>query len=106
MNKKLIRLTESDLHRIVKESVNRVLREDFDFGKKTFYRVEGETYPTLTLAHNAAKEMVKDGLKKQVKVYFVSEDGEEYCAGFWHINGYSVPDGIPQVSWVGYGHRG
>ena len=25
MNKKLIRLTESDLHRIVKESVNRVL---------------------------------------------------------------------------------
>ena len=27
MSKKLIRLTESDLHRIVKESVNRVLRE-------------------------------------------------------------------------------
>ena len=27
MNKKLIRLTEQDLHRIVKESVNRVLRE-------------------------------------------------------------------------------
>ena len=30
MNKKLIRLTESDLHRIVKESVNRVLNEDID----------------------------------------------------------------------------
>ena len=27
MNKKLIRLTESDLHRIVRESVNRVLNE-------------------------------------------------------------------------------
>ena len=27
MNKKLIRLTESDLHRIVKESVNKILRE-------------------------------------------------------------------------------
>ena len=27
MNKKLIRLTESDLHRIVKESVNNVLNE-------------------------------------------------------------------------------
>ena len=27
MNKKLIRLTEGDLHRIVKESVNRVLNE-------------------------------------------------------------------------------
>ena len=31
MNKKLIRLTESDLHRIVKESVNKVLlKEDFE----------------------------------------------------------------------------
>lgn len=29
MNKKLIRLTESDLHRIVKESVNRVLNESY-----------------------------------------------------------------------------
>ena len=28
MNKKLIKLTEQDLHRIVKESVNIVLRED------------------------------------------------------------------------------
>lgn len=28
MNKKLIRLTESDLHRIVKESVSRILKED------------------------------------------------------------------------------
>ena len=35
MNKKLIRLTESDLHRIVKESVNRILRES-QFGN---YRV-------------------------------------------------------------------
>ena len=30
MNKKLIRLTESDLHRIVKESVNRILKESLD----------------------------------------------------------------------------
>lgn len=28
MAKKIIRLTESDLHRIVKESVNRILREE------------------------------------------------------------------------------
>ena len=28
MNKRLIRLTESDLHRIVKESVKRILREN------------------------------------------------------------------------------
>ena len=29
MNKKLIRLTESDIHRIVKESVNRILKEAY-----------------------------------------------------------------------------
>jgi hypothetical protein len=35
MNKKLIRLTESDLHRIVKETVNRVLKE----GNETWWGV-------------------------------------------------------------------
>ena len=35
MNKKLIRLTESDLHRIVKESVNRILRESNGYMKWT-----------------------------------------------------------------------
>lgn len=35
-NKKLIRLTESDLHRIVKESVKRVLKEEYPaWGQKT-----------------------------------------------------------------------
>ena len=29
MNKKLIRLTEQDLHRIVKESVNKILKEGY-----------------------------------------------------------------------------
>ena len=37
MNKKLIRLTESDLHRIVRESVNKVLNE----------RIEGERESNL-----------------------------------------------------------
>jgi hypothetical protein len=30
MNKKIIRLTESDLHRIVKRSVNKILKESLD----------------------------------------------------------------------------
>jgi len=34
MNKKRIRLTEQDLHRIVKESVNRVLNESTIFDRK------------------------------------------------------------------------
>ena len=36
MNKKLIRLTESDLHRIVKESVNKILME-VNFGGKSLH---------------------------------------------------------------------
>ena len=38
MNKKLIRLTESDLHRIVKESVNRLLNE---IGERPWQDTEG-----------------------------------------------------------------
>ena len=34
MNKKLIRVTESDLHKIVKESVNKVLNESTIFDRK------------------------------------------------------------------------
>lgn len=46
--KRRIRLTENDLHRIIKESVNRVLNEDYEFG----YNEYGEpgyysrNYPT------------------------------------------------------------
>lgn len=35
-NKKLIRLTESDLHSIIKESVNKVLHEVTDYGNNIF----------------------------------------------------------------------
>ena len=40
MNKKLIRLTEQDHHRIVKESVNRILNEELpkkDWGVLTLH---------------------------------------------------------------------
>jgi hypothetical protein len=43
MNKKLIRLTESDLHRIVKESVNKIMKEAFDvsrFGDDTLEQID------------------------------------------------------------------
>ena len=48
MNKKLIRLTESDLHRIVKESVNRVLREgEYNFASGTGnYDVNSDEWKT------------------------------------------------------------
>jgi hypothetical protein len=58
MGKRLIRLTESDLHRIVKEAVNRILREDgeaamgdgggiaLNFGGESSYEPGGSTTTT------------------------------------------------------------
>jgi len=42
MEKKLIRLTESDLHRIVKESVNRILKESYPYGLDPYEWTEDE----------------------------------------------------------------
>ena len=54
MNKKLIRLTESDLHRIVKQSVNKVLRESsFDSIRN------GGWQEKLQQIHNIALEMAE-----------------------------------------------
>lgn len=39
MTKKLIRITEGDLHRIVKESVNRVLREGAEYNEEIWNRI-------------------------------------------------------------------
>ena len=50
MNKKLVKLTESDLHKIVKESVNKVLNEIAD--------------ETLRLAWIKSKKKVKDYARK------------------------------------------
>jgi hypothetical protein len=41
MNKKLIRLTEQDLHRIVKETVNKILKEAYNSNLYHFTNLEG-----------------------------------------------------------------
>ena len=71
MNKKLIRLTESDLHRIVKESLNRVLKESkyedgYDSGQflcQTQIEMYGE---------EAAKEKIRKEL--EIREYWAEEN--------------------------------
>ena len=46
MNKKLIRLTEQDLHRIVKESVNKVLNE-IQYGGESLHGNNPEDWETM-----------------------------------------------------------
>ena len=56
MNKKLIRLTESDIHRIVKESVKRVLKED-NSGSYTIPQHEfNGSLKNLTYSRKMAKQ--------------------------------------------------
>ena len=75
MNKKLIRLTESDLHKIVKKSVNKVLKEEIGTGEfpnpdalvnTTHNRVEqallnAEKYEKIILG-------IEDYLNRRIKV--------------------------------------
>ena len=44
MAKNIIRLTESDLHRIVKESVQRILNEEVDMGQLDAMKPEPTTF--------------------------------------------------------------
>ena len=69
MNKKLIRLTESDIHKIVKESVNRVLNEGMGDETK---RVLDELHQCLHKAKDLAGDLI--GL--------AYENGDKYALGY------------------------
>ena len=57
MNKKLIRLTESDLHRIVKESVKKVIKEENEPSKDytQYYELFEGLYKTVFSAYQKLK---------------------------------------------------
>ena len=63
MNKKLIRLTESDLHRIVKESVGRVLNEVTRHDDTTLYKPHGNN-PGVNRMEDARVQRVLSQLNK------------------------------------------
>ena len=65
MNKKLIRLTESDLHRIVKMSVNRVLNEHQhpnDVKQMYLDFLDGEGY-SKEAVEKIAEKMAEKGIE-------------------------------------------
>ena len=69
MNKKLIRLTESDLHRIVRESVNKVLNEigdtqrgQYHLGRATMRKImNGDGEGAAEIGNHAISKGKKDG---------------------------------------------
>ena len=76
MNKKLIRLTESDLHRIVKESVNKIVKEGFDEGMGVASMLTDKIEDVLTQSgldydrsQNGFNVYPSDGTIVAVKIY-------------------------------------
>ena len=70
MNKKLIRLTEQDLHRIVKESVNKVLNEE----------LPKKDWGSVNIAYSG--KVGKNEWNNGFQGYFVCtpNDGVKYCS--------------------------
>ena len=78
MNKKLIKLTEQDLHRIVKESVYRILKEDVDYGIPPYTVVvggmrEGQPFDDINDAIEYAEEwhsyIINSGEHENITIY-------------------------------------
>lgn len=106
MNKKHIRLTEGDLHRIIKESVKRILREQYEMPH--FYRIdmidqydENNGYSVCIKSKddlgedNVVDYAIKRGIidKWDVKEYAINvEDitNDEYELRFWEKDAVSV----------------
>ena len=97
MNKKLIRLTEQDLHRIVKESVNKVLTE-LDW--KTYQNAANKAYASgdkrASKFHNQAvtqfnKDYGYDG-------YDDETFGEHYDDGKVYRDDYDTSEYIPNTN--------
>ena len=78
MNKKLLRLTESDLHRIVLESVNKLLKEDVDYGIPPYTVVVGglregkpfdDIYDAIECAEQWHNYITNSGEHENITIY-------------------------------------
>lgn len=113
MNKKLIRLTESDLHKIVKESVNRVLTE-LDW--KTYASaakkrgIQGDPKGTMHDLSNAATRALRDshptdGYKYNDEYPSIETFNDDYHGHAQKgmvpgLGSYNPYDGIPTDTYV------
>lgn len=96
MNKKLIRLTESDLHRIIKESVNNILTE-LDW--KTYTNSSKKSYDNDDYDR---AEKFADAATKSFNKDFGYEEFDDNLNYYGekakqHVNGHIYPNGNGQV---------
>lgn len=109
MSKKLIRLTEGDLHRIVKESVNRIIKEAY--GKKDVFTISafdieseedvsdmrhcGQTYYNIDDAIASATEFAQS-LVNYGSVIMITVYAGEYENGNGDV--FGEPEGVYTIS--------
>lgn len=94
MKKQIIRLTEGDLHRIIKESVNRILKEDvFNNNNMSMPVFEIENINNIELNEIEGDVAIfnasgNDGSEYQIYVTFYTNEGR----GTIPSHDYDVPD--------------
>ena len=95
MKKKLIRLTESDLHRIVKESVNRVLRESQFMNDENI----ASQYKNMRITYFDIKPLINsDGWKGTFELEFPNADNVDFDGTM--VNDFIVYDMVGnQIAW-------
>ena len=92
MNKKLIRLTESDLHRIVKKSVNKVLKEGIGGGRyavihTTDYPADGRGHVSI---YNSIDEFTENSFDERFVADFLRMNVGDVISTYdgYDIDGY------------------
>ena len=94
MKKQIIRLTEGDLHRIIKESVNRILKEDvFNNNNMSMPVFEIENINNIELNNIEGDVAIfnasgNDGSEYQIYVTFHTNEGQGTIPSY----DYDVPD--------------
>ena len=109
--KKIIRLTESDLHNIVKESVKRILKEDFNQFSDGDFASEGNPYEFDTYNPISEVEHITPQDLRKVYVWETSDSYYEFEANYGEGMSTAVSfrgtfDGDFNVDHVILGHSG
>ena len=74
MNKNRIRLTEQDLHRIVKESVNRILVKEIDTNQEEYYEMKRSEMINKTTAYFKQIETMLDQFRNEFGDESIEDD--------------------------------
>lgn len=113
-NKQVIRLTESDLHRIVKESVKRIINEtydDFETNHNSLKKYSSDFDTFLddnSKINNDRRNNLINAQEKQylrnkgIRQRFTNDELEALKSGIEPLRDYTLPDA--EIDWIANWH--